>query len=287
MRIADFLGLDVAGLPPAGRATDGFVAMLLDATKAANQPLTAEDLFRWHQLLLAGATFGPRPPKVGGWREDLEGPMQVISGPIGSERVHFQAPPASVLDAEMARFLQWYNSSTGEDSLLRAALAHLWFMTLHPFNDGNGRTARAFSDRTPNRGDLGEKPYSLSAQIRLDRKAYYEVLETTRRGDLDIAPWMTWFLASIQAALHHAETEMGTSLDKARFWVGPATIHSTNVNSECSANCWTASKAKSPPKNGRNWANALRTRRCATSPPSSDTASCDAKPPTAAAPAMN
>lgn len=219
--LARKLGLDVAGLTPSDRRVDGIVEVLLDATGKFNEPLTEERLFRWHTALLAGKTG----LKIGAWRDDANGPMQVVSGQIGDEKVHYEAPPAERLEAEMTKFLAWENAQDATDPVLKAAIAHLWFVTIHPFDDGNGRIARAIADRALARSEnSGQRFYSMSAQIRLERGAYYDVLELTQRDTLDITPWLSWFLGCLDRAFAGAENALATVLAKERFWKNHASL---------------------------------------------------------------
>ena len=214
--IAWRLGLEQAALPPADRRVEGVVAMLLDATQQAEQPLTAARLFGWQAALFPTGYSGPYPLQVGAWRT---GPMQVVSGPLGRERVHYDAPPAAGLDEQMQRFLAWFNADQGLDPVLKAGLAHFWFVTVHPFDDGNGRIARAIADLQLTRADgSGQRCYSMSAQIQAERQAYYDLLEASQRGPLDLTPWLRWFLACLGRALQAAEYTLGQVLAKARFW---------------------------------------------------------------------
>jgi Fic family protein len=219
--LARKLGMDIAGLSPSDRRVDGIVEVLLDATGKFGEPLTEERLFRWHSALLPGRTA----LKIGAWRDGAKGPMQVVSGQIGAEKVHYEAPPAERLDAEMQAFLDWENGKDAIDPVLKAAIAHLWFVTIHPFDDGNGRVARAISDRALARSEnSGQRFYSMSAQIRLERKAYYDVLELTQKDDLDITPWLSWFLGCLDRAFTGAESALARVLDKERFWKARAGI---------------------------------------------------------------
>ena len=214
--IAWRLGLAQAALPPADRRVEGVVAMLLDATQQAAAPLTAERLFGWHAALFPTGYSGLYPLQVGAWRT---GPMQVVSGPLGRERVHYDAPPGEDVDAQMRQFLAWFNADQGLDPVLKAGVAHFWFVTIHPFDDGNGRIARAIADLQLARADgTGQRCYSMSAQIQAERQAYYDLLENSQRGPLDLTPWLTWFLACLGRALHAAEHTLGQVLAKARFW---------------------------------------------------------------------
>ncbi|MBO0360858.1 Fic family protein [Hymenobacter sp. BT186] len=210
------LGLNQAGLPPIDRRVEGVVAMMLDATQRAQAPLTAERLFGWHHALFPTGYSGMYAVRVGAWRT---GPMQVVSGPLGREWVHFEAPAAEELDAEMHRFLEWFNAPADLDPVLKAAVAHFWFVTIHPFDDGNGRIARAIADLQLTRADgMAPRGYSMSAQIQAERQTYYDLLETSQRGTLDITPWLTWFLQCLGRALTRAEHTLGQVMVKARFW---------------------------------------------------------------------
>jgi Fic family protein len=217
--VARRLGMDIDALKPVDRNVEGIVEMMLDATRHYEQPLTADRLFAWHASLFPAGRSGMTKIRVGGWRNDSTGPMEVVSGPFGKERVHFQAPPAARLDGEMKEFLDWFNAETGMDAVLKSALAHLWFVTLHPFDDGNGRIARAISDLTLARSEnSSQRFYSMSAQIRQERNAYYDILEQSQKGTMDITPWMEWFLGCLGRAIEGAQTTLGTVLSKARFW---------------------------------------------------------------------
>ncbi|MEO8658980.1 MAG: Fic family protein, partial [Bryobacteraceae bacterium] len=217
--IARRLGMDIAGLKPAGRHVEGIVEMMLDATSNYQEPLTAERLFAWHAALFPTGRSALTKITVGAWRDDRGGPMQVVSGPVGRETVHYQAPIASRLEREMAAFLELFNKKEGIDPILKAALAHLWFVTIHPFDDGNGRIARAIADGQLARSeDSAQRFYSMSSQIREERKAYYDTLEQTQSGTLDITPWMEWFLACLSRAIARAKETLGAILAKAKFW---------------------------------------------------------------------
>jgi Fic family protein len=217
--IARRLGLDIAGAVPADRDVEGVVEMMLDATQNFDKPLTKDRLFGWHAALFPTGRSGMRKITVGAWRTDAEGPMQVVSGPPGKEKVHYEAPAAALLDGEMSRFVGWLNETDRTDLVLRAALAHLWFVTIHPFDDGNGRIARAIADWLLARSEnSAQRFYSMSAQIRQERKAYYDILEKTQKGTLDITPWMEWFLGCLDRALDKTEATLATVLRKARFW---------------------------------------------------------------------
>lgn len=217
--IARRLGMDIGGLPPVDRTVEGVVEMTLDAVGAFEAPLTSERLFAWHAALFPTGRSGLLRIAVGRWRGEEAGPMQVVSGPFGRERVHFEAPSASRVAAEMEAFLEWFDSPDPLDPVLRAALAHLWFVTIHPFEDGNGRIARAIGDMALARSEgSGQRFYSLSSQIRQDRKGYYEILERTQKGDLDITPWLLWFLACLDRALDESAGILEDVLRKAAFW---------------------------------------------------------------------
>jgi Fic family protein len=217
--IARRLGTEIGGLTPADRNVEGVVDMMLDATQDFDRPLTAERLFGWHAALFQTGRSGMRRIVVGSWRDDRGGPMQVVSGPAGRERVHFEAPAASRLDREMTAFLDWYDGESDIDPVLRAGIAHLWFVTVHPFDDGNGRIARAIADMALARSEQSpQRFYSMSAQISRERKAYYEILEASQKGDLDISAWLIWFLACLDRAVAGAEVVLHGVLRKARFW---------------------------------------------------------------------
>ncbi len=217
--IARRLGMDAGSVAPVDRAVEGVVEMALDATRRYDAPLTAERLFGWHAALFPTGFSGMHRVRVGAWRDDSRGPMQVVSGPIGRERVHYVAPDASRLDAEMARFLGWFEAPDGTDPVLRAAIAHLWFVTIHPFDDGNGRIARAIADMALARSEGSpDRFYSMSAQIRIERNEYYQALEWTQKGDLDITEWLVWFLGCLERAIVGTEGVLAAVLRKARFW---------------------------------------------------------------------
>jgi Fic family protein len=217
--LARRMGIDIGALTPADRHVEGIVEMMLDATQNYGMRLTAGRLCDWHAALFPTGRSGMHRIITGAWRDDKAGPMQVISGPIGRERVHYEAPPAARLDNEMKIFLDWFNGKTDIDPVLKAAIAHLWFVTIHPFEDGNGRIARAIADMALARSEeTSQRFYSMSAQIRQERSAYYEMLETTQKGDLDITPWLQWFLGCLDRALERSERILASVLRKARFW---------------------------------------------------------------------
>jgi Fic family protein len=217
--IARRLGLDIGGLAPADRNVEGVVEMMLDATQNYSAPLSADRLFGWHAALFPTGYSGMSKIAVGRWRNDSKGPMQVVSGAIGQERVHYEAPAANRLNKEMSAFLKWFNETDETDPVLRAGLAHLWFVTIHPFDDGNGRIARAIADMALARSEQSpQRFYSMSAQIRTERKTYYEMLEQTQIGGLDVTPWLEWFLGCLDRAFDGTEKTLASVLQKARFW---------------------------------------------------------------------
>jgi Fic family protein len=217
--IARRLGMDIGALTPASRNIEGVVEMMLDATQNYDKPLTKERLFSWHASLFPTGYSGMRKIKVADWRDDTSGPMQVVSGPIGREHVHFEAPPAGQLEKEMTAFLDWFNIDDGTDLVLRACIAHLWFVTTHPFEDGNGRIARAIADMTLARSEQSaQRFYSMSAQIRQERDAYYRGLETTQKESLDITKHLEWFLDCLSRAFDSVEETLSAVFKKVRFW---------------------------------------------------------------------
>jgi len=217
--IARRLGLDVGGYLAASRDVEGIVEVMLDATQQHDQPLTSERLFGWHAALFPTGRSGLGRITVGAWRSPAAGPMQVVSGPVGRERVHFEAPAAERLEAEMRRFLVWFNAPLQGNPVVKAALAHFWFVTVHPFEDGNGRIARAIADMALARADgTGKRFYSMSSQIEAERGDYYDCLEAQQRGTADVTDWLGWFLGCLDRALAGAEHLLGTVLFKARLW---------------------------------------------------------------------
>ena len=217
--IARRMGVDIGALAPVDRHVEGVVEMVLDATTNSRAPVTRERLFGWHAALFPTGYAGLSRINVGAWRDDASGPMQVISGPIGRQRVHFEAPPANRLEAETRRFLDWLNGPAQEPPLIKAALGHLWFVTLHPFDDGNGRVARAIGDLLLARADgSAQRFYSLSAQIQRERKGYYDILERTQRGSMDVTLWLAWFFDALHRAVDQAHITLDAVLAKARFW---------------------------------------------------------------------
>lgn len=217
--IARRLGVDIGALVPADRHVDGVVEMVLDATSGFANPLTRKRLFGWHAALFPTGYSGLAKIRIGAWRNDAAGPMQVVSGPVGRQKVHYEAPPAARLEAEMEAFLRWFNSEQDIDPVIKAGLAHLWFVTIHPFDDGNGRIARAIGDMGLARSELSaQRFYSLSAQIQRERKEYYDLLEQTQKGELDVTEWLAWFLVCLGRAIEGAESTLGMVIAKARFW---------------------------------------------------------------------
>ena len=217
--IARRLGMEVAGLREPNMRVEGVVGLMLDATGNYRHALTSERILGWQASLFPTGWSGMRRIRVGSWRDDAGGPMQVVSGPIGRERVHFEAPRADRLDSEVQVFLDWFNASTRTDEVLKAALAHLWFVTLHPLDDGNGRVARALADMLLARSEgTSQRFYSMSAQILRERAAYYKILERTQKGTLDVTVWMQWFLRCLDRAIDGSRETLGLVLEKSRFW---------------------------------------------------------------------
>jgi len=233
--IARKLGMKVGGLVASDRDVDGVVEMMLDATQNFNRLLTKDRLFGWHAALFPSGRSGMHKIVAGAWRDDSHGPMRVVSGPIGHERVHFEAPDAGRLESEMMDFLGWLNGSADLDPVIKAGVAHLWFVMLHPFEDGNGRIARAVTDMLLARADGSrERFYSMSLQIRQERNAYYGILEKTQtcpgvsKAGIDITPWLEWFLACLGRALERSENTLAGVFKKARFW---ETSSTASINS--------------------------------------------------------
>ncbi|MBK6835266.1 MAG: Fic family protein [Bacteroidetes bacterium] len=217
--IARKLGLEIAGLVKSDRNVDGVVEMMLDATQKFNKPLSSDRLFGWHSSLFPEGRSGMYKIVIGKWRDDSTGPMQVVSGAMGREKVHFQAPAAKVLNKEMTAFVKWFNSTRTMDPVLKASTAHLWFVTLHPFDDGNGRMARALTDMLLARADgHNQRFYSMSSQIRLERNKYYNILEKTQKGDMDVTNWHLWFLDCLYKALKASDKLLAGVLAKSNFW---------------------------------------------------------------------
>lgn len=218
--IARRLGMEIAGSVESDRDVDGVVEMMLDATQNCFRPLTTERLFDWHAALFPTGRSGMYKITVGDWRKDTTGPMQVVSGALGKEKVHFQAPDAAIVENEMNLFLDWFNNDSRIDLVLKAAIAHLWFVTIHPFEDGNGRITRALTDMLLAQSDKSnQRFYSMSAQIRIERREYYEILEKTQKGNLDITGWIKWFLNRLIDAVKSTDTVLSRVLFKADFWL--------------------------------------------------------------------
>lgn len=223
--IARRLGIDGGGLKAVERHVEGIVQMMLDATRHYEQPLTAERLYGWHSALFPTGRSEMRKILVGAWRDDQKGPMQVVSGPEGRERVHYEAPPATRLEKEMNVFMDWFNTDAGMDWVVKAGLAHLWFVTLHPFDDGNGRIGRAIGDMALARSEKSaQRFYSLSSQIQKERNDYYNLLEQTQKATMDATAWLDWFLACLGRSIQGSETTLEAVLNKAQFWKSIATV---------------------------------------------------------------
>lgn len=217
--IARHLGMEIAGLVATDKDVEGVVEMMLDATQNYKKPLTKNRLFNWHSTLFPSGKSGMHKITVGNWRNNDKGHMQVVSGAIGKEKIHFEAPEADRLNDEMKLFLKWLNDLNTTDNVLRSAIAHLWFVTIHPFDDGNGRIARAIADMQLAKSDEdAQRYYSMSAQIRIERKAYYEILEKTQKGNLDITEWLTWYLNCLDSALNKTDQRLKNVLRKTKFW---------------------------------------------------------------------
>ncbi len=217
--VARRLGIDIGGLTPADRRVEGVVEMMLDATQRYEEPLSAERLFGWQAALFPAARSGMHRITVGAWRDDRTAPMQVVSGPVGRERVHFEAPAAERLDAEMRRFFEWFNGDATTEPVLKAALTHLWFVTIHPFDDGNGRLARAIADMSLARSEgSSQRFYSMSAQIREERAEYYRTLERTQRATMDVTAWMDWFLGCLSRAIERSQAALSGVVERTRYW---------------------------------------------------------------------
>lgn len=217
--VARKLGVEIAGSIESDRNVDGMVEMMLDATQNSFKPLSTGRLFAWHSALFPSGKSGMYQIIVGDWRQDTTGPMQVVSGALGKEKVHFQAIDSENINAEVQLFLEWFNTNHSIDLLIKAAVAHLWFVTIHPFEDGNGRITRAITDMLLSRSDnSSQRFYSMSAQIRVERKGYYEILEKTQKGNLDLTDWIEWFLNCLVNALKATDELLNKVLFKANFW---------------------------------------------------------------------
>jgi Fic family protein len=218
--IAQRLGMDVGGLVPADRNVEGIVEMMIDATQHYNETLTEERMFGWHAALFPSGRSGMHKIVAGAWRNNSTGdPMQVVSGAMGKEQIHYEAPDADRLQEEMNNFINWFNEDVTMDAVIKAGIAHLWFITIHPFDDGNGRIARAIADMQLGRADgTPQRFYSMSAQIRKERKEYYDILESTQKSSLDVTHWLTWFLHCLDRAIAATDETLGRVLKKAAFW---------------------------------------------------------------------
>lgn len=217
--LARRLGIEIPGLIPSDRNVEGTVEMMLDATQNFNKPLTEERLFDWHAALFPTGRSGMYKIIVGNWRDDSTGPMQVVSGALGKEKVHYQAPDASIVENEMSQFLDWFNKNETQDPVIKAGIAHLWFVTIHPFEDGNGRIARAITDMLLAKSDgISQRFYSMSAQISRERKQYYDVLEKAQKGTVEITNWLEWFLKCLFDALNSSNQVLGKVIYKHQFW---------------------------------------------------------------------
>lgn len=217
--LARRLGVPNAAVAPEDDRTEGIVSVMLDATEGYGIPLTKERLFGWHAALFPTGKSGFHTITIGAWRTDSAGPMQVVSGPAGRQTVHYEAPPARRLEQEMDRFITWFNSPNEMDGLIRAAMAHLWFVTIHPFDDGNGRIARAIADMALTQCEgSAQRFYSMSRQIRKERAAYYMILEQSQNGTLDVTPWLGWFVGCFTRAVEGAGEINAGVLRKAEFW---------------------------------------------------------------------
>ncbi|NSW54777.1 MAG: Fic family protein [Armatimonadetes bacterium] len=217
--VARRLGMDAGGLQTVDRRVEGVVEVVVDATQRYREPLTADRLRGWHASLFPTGRSGMRRITVGAWRTDETGPMQVVSGRTGRERVHFEAPSADKLEREMQAFLEWFEGDPKIDGILQAGIAHLWLVTVHPFDDGNGRIARAVADMALARCEgTAQRAYSMSAQIRLEREAYYTILERTQKGTMDVTPWLDWFIECLGRAISGAQDTLSRTIHRARFW---------------------------------------------------------------------
>jgi Fic family protein len=217
--IARRLGIELAGAVPADRSVEGVVEMMLDATQKYTDKLTADRLFNWHAALFPTGRSGMHKITVAAWRTPEAGPMQVVSGAMGKEKVHFEAPESARLEAEMEAFLKWFDAAPNTDTVLKAAIAHLWFVTIHPFDDGNGRITRAITDMQLARADrTPQRFYSMSAQILKEKTAYYDILEQTQKGGLDITAWLSWFLDCLFHAMDYTEETLAAVANRTKFW---------------------------------------------------------------------
>lgn len=217
--VAQRLGMEISGLSHSSRDVDGVVDMMLDATQKYKDPITKDRLCGWHAALFPTGRSGMYKITVGDWRDDHAGPMQVVSGPIGRETVHYTAPQASRLQNEMDVFIDWFNSDTRMESVIKSAIAHLWFVSIHPFDDGNGRIARAIADSQLSRADrTNQRFYSMSSQIMKSKKGYYNILESTQKGSMDVSQWLVWYFDRLAEALEATDELLSKILMKAKFW---------------------------------------------------------------------
>ncbi len=217
--VARRLGMDISGLPEASRDVEGVVEMMLDATQKYKEPLSKDRLCGWHAALFPTGRSGMYKITVGDWRDDKKGPMQVVSGPMGREKVHYTAPEASRLEGEMDTFLEWFNTNESTEPIIKSAIAHLWFVSIHPFDDGNGRIARAIGDCQLARADrTSQRFYSMSAQIMKSKKGYYDILESTQKGSMDVTQWLVWYFERLTEALEATAEILSKIMVKAKFW---------------------------------------------------------------------
>ena len=217
--VARRLGMDISGLPNASRDVEGVVEMMMDATQKYKEALTKDRICDWHAALFPTGRSGMHKITVGDWRGDIGGPMQVISGPMGREKVHYTAPDAFRLPVEMANFIDWYNTDISMEPVIKSAIAHLWFVSIHPFDDGNGRIARAIADNQLARADrTNQRFYSMSAQLLKSKNGYYDILESTQKGSMDVTQWLVWYFERLTGALEATDEALSKILMKAKFW---------------------------------------------------------------------
>ena len=217
--LARRLGMDLVGLIPSARNVDGVVDMMVDAIENNEQEISEERLYGWHSSLFPSGRSGMYKILTGQYRQDTTGPMQVVSGALGKEKIHFQAPSSEMVKMEMNKFIKWFNNEEHYDPVIKAGIAHLWFLTIHPFEDGNGRIARALTDLLLARADgVIQRYYSMSAQILQERKSYYEMLEKTQKGTLDITMWLDWFIDCLMKSLNASSDILSKVIAKAKFW---------------------------------------------------------------------
>lgn len=227
--IARKLGLDISGLIYSERHVDGIVDLMIDATKNYDKELTKERLFSWHSALFPNGRSGLYRIIAGQWRDDSTGPMLVVSGALGKEKVHYQAPPALQIENEMTLFFEWFNRENKTDLVLKAAIAHLWFVTIHPFEDGNGRISRALSDMLLSQSDeQSYRFYSMSTQICKERNSYYEILENTQKGEMNITSYLEWFLNSLLNAIEYSDVILEKIIYKHYFWMKNSNFNLNN-----------------------------------------------------------